>query len=375
VLDKGIRAEKLEERLFVENQGDKLKIIYRPRGPAKAKTNILINRFIPIDKLGWLAGFIQSEGIHTHAGYFGISNYDINTLVKFLEATDLFGISRESWHVKYVFAGNEENRLKLFVEKTGISNINQFSPKKLKKANSFFLFLSGTIYHYLFKVLLRGVKEVILSNKNYLLARSFISSLFAGDGYINVIARKFVNSPYLHTWALITITDESYEYREDYIRILKEVFGIKARNTRKRVVIGSSFDNLLKLVRLGAFKEKRLHRLRLLYAFLKKRKTKSLEKLVYFSTPKASPIYWRQSGWLGKQIKAGLLRKIGGQGTNRHPFIYELTLKGKKILESINRAKEEAQKLMSEMRIKDLNEILELKTIKGTSTIYFLQKT
>lgn len=364
ILKEGIIHEAHNRLCASALKKDKVKINYLPKGPGNIKTKeIVIDRYLPEEILGFITGYAQAESIHSKAGYFALSSCAIDNIQAFVESCTLLGITKSKWKATYIFS-SKNNRVKEFIKRTCINDVKTYKPK-VNNADSFYIFISGIIYYYLFKSLISGTKQFAINTRNRLIAKHFISAAIAGDGSINVCKRKRKYSPYYHLNSNMFITDEGCEVRKNYIEILN-ILNIYAWESGQRVFISNSFDNLLLILENDLLKND-IHKLRLYWLFLNKRRTRAFRKISRYTN--ISPRLRNSMIWANRQVEYGFLRRVGGKGINRYPFNYELTEKGKQVLYLITKAERDTNLLLKKYDIINVDDILDIKTRKGTKII------
>lgn len=352
---------------FYRNRKQWLKIWYKqPR-----LKPIEIKRFICPKIFGSLLGQMQAEGTKytniKRKTRLEFSNKLIEEHKDFVHHLQELGIKKNNMIFHLIDCENRDYKI-----------LDMFARKFEKSIG-----IRPTIYYhfsnhggYGFKTIIRStlLNEIILysmdkvrknkitySKKFNSLRESFFAKLLTGDGTLRIDKRKGSGG------IKIAIKDKSIEYLKDYNKIMK-ILGfnyVKIYEKYHMIEASCSFDNLLYLYRINAFKNtNNWNKLLISIGLCLKGcrlKTKlrflDLENLTFTSSDivKKYNLHPNNRKWLSNMQKEGYVKCIH----KKPPYKYQLTEKSKKLILILKEWKNDLNRLAKLKKITDLSQLLE----------------
>lgn len=356
--------------IFVEdikkNNEDHLKIWYKhPRIKP-----IELRRYIDAGVLGSLLGQYQAEGTKYNnlprklAVEF--SNMNIKEHVDFVSGLNVLGIRKEMlvFQLRNSSIGNEEivERYKTEFENKVGKIRNQYLHVSKRGGFGFRTIFRSILFTEIFLSLMNNLRKNAIEHPDEyrIFLDNFFAKLLTGDGTFNPDKRRPV--PRVH----ISIKDENKEYLNDYVHIFKTLgFGyVRLYDKHKTVEANCSFNNLLYLYRINAFKNtNNWNKLIVTIGmFLNGRRLKTKLRFLDFNsgehfTAKNIAIKYNlhpeDTKWLKNMVKTGYIER----NCNNIPYEYFMTGKAKELAELLTAWQKDLDDII---RIKGINSLSEL---------------
>ena len=320
-----------------------------------------------VKALGELIGQFFAES-SKNGKLIDFSNKLISEHVSFLRNAEKIGLPpAERWRAKLQYNPkriDKEERDRLVKRFSLATGINRIYLVRMTKGNYCFLIELwnkplAERFTLLSWSILNLMAEKELKGELRTLAEHFFAKLLAGDGYTKLsLAGRASTEKRRRIRLRVNIGEGNPELRKLYKKIIEKL-GIRSRIYDKSsiIVLNTNWKTLLKLYRMQAFKGHPRNRARLIYALLEHPKTKYLYKRLRLARNKplcsedlVKPLkndkrrrnkLWVALRWLKAVSREGYLTERGKRGRY---ILFELTGKGRRLLETIEQAIRELNK-------------------------------
>lgn len=370
---------------FVRNNEKWLRIRYsHERGSAR---ELKLRRYIDIKSFGNLSGKLQAEGdkfLERRKYRVSFGNNLLAEHQEFIESILSLGINPEDIEILCVYNPNRFDKNKVKAEANSLATKFKIENLKIKpKRNKRIWYNYRTTIRssILSEILLHGMNKIrkVISNNALskedvrVFSYSFLAKLLTGDGTLDI--RK---GDYNYPVVRIKTVDQNLEYLDDYCKILRN-FGFPARVKEDDIFVKSScsFENLLSLYKIGAFKNsnnwnKLIITIGLMLSGRRLKVRNRFSELLNLNTFTSLDM-WKLSGlrnsttqdWIGNLKKFGLIKLIDNI---KVPYKYVLTQKAKEQGRIISEVNEELIHLTERYDINDLWILLNKFKIKNKSS-------
>lgn len=222
---------------------------YHTRGSAR---QIGLKRYANTSTLGSLFGQLQAEG-EKNGSRVAFKNTSISEHADFVSALLHLGIPLQSIRGRCVFNPTKASAnavlgyIESYKKATGITKCSSDPARTMKGSVAAESYVRSII---LARILLFAMDEVRSGSlQNDSLRQNFLAKLLSGDGSLG--PRKTAKRLDVR----LTIVDQNLRYLKDYAEILSQE-GFKAKVITKRLTVRAycTWQNLLKLYKIGAFK-------------------------------------------------------------------------------------------------------------------------